>query len=111
MGAYAMTTRDDGNTTIVAASAPRPWPRPFNKEVWHIEEEPSGPGRIWMSNKGRILWNAPSDEGTVTFEERALPSESSGIEQRILDLDTPPLMLSGGNSSIAWMRCWVRVGQ
>ena len=42
-----------------------------------------------MSNKGRILWNAPNEEDTVTFEERTLPSESSGIEQRVLDLDTP----------------------
>ena len=42
-----------------------------------------------MSNKGRILWNAHNDEDTVTFEERALPSESSGIEHRVFDLDTP----------------------
>ena len=25
----------------------------------------------------------------MTFEERALPSEGSGIEQRVLDVDTP----------------------
>ena len=42
-----------------------------------------------MSNKGRILWSAPSYEDDVTFEERTLPSECSGIEQRVLDLDTP----------------------
>ena len=42
-----------------------------------------------MSNKGRILWSAPSDEDAVTFEEITLPSECSGIEQQVLDLDTP----------------------
>ena len=64
---YAMTTREDGSTTLVAASAPRPWPRPLAKEVWHIEEEPDGPGRIWMISKGRIMWNAPTGEDAVTF--------------------------------------------
>ena len=42
-----------------------------------------------MINKGRILWSAPSDEDAVTFEERTLPSECSGIEQRVRDVDTP----------------------
>ena len=84
-----MTTKEDGSPTIVAASAPRPWPRPFSKEVWHVEEEPDGTGRIWMSNKGRILWKAPKVEDAVTFEERTLPTESSGIEQLARDLDTP----------------------
>ena len=48
-----------------------------------------GRGRIWMNTKGRILWNAPSDEDAVTFEEQSLPSERSGVEPFVLDLGTP----------------------
>ena len=95
-GAYVMTTREDGTPTIVSASAPRPWPKASNKEVWHLEKEPDGEGRIWMSNKGRIPWKTPSVEDAVTFEERTLPLESSGIEQRVMDLDTP--------SDVSWRK-------
>ena len=84
-----MTTREDGHTTIVAAPAPRPWPRPFNKEVWHIVEQPNGPGQKWMSSKGRSLWSAPSEQDAVTFEERTEPDQLPGLENRICDIDSP----------------------
>ena len=41
-----------------------------------------------MSSKGRILWNAPEEEEAATFEERTLPADVSGIEQRVMDFDT-----------------------
>ena len=42
-----------------------------------------------MSSTGRILWTAPDEEDAVTFEERTFPTEKEGIEQLVLDLDTP----------------------
>ena len=82
-----MATREDGTPTISAVSGPRPWPKGEPKDRWHIEEEPGGDKRIWMSNKGRILWQAPEPEEAVTFEERTDPEETTGIEEKVRDLE------------------------
>eukprot|EP00975_Prorocentrum_lima_P070081 12929938-Prorocentrum_lima.AAC.1 len=61
--------------SIVVASAPTPWPREDVKETWKIEEEPNGKQRIWIINKGRIMWNPPEKNECITFEERPFPDE------------------------------------
>ena len=53
-GAYVLVQRDDGDTRIIATSGPLPWPKE-NKEVWKLEEEPEGPGRVWISNEGKLF--------------------------------------------------------
>ena len=77
-----MTQTIDEDYQIVATYAPLPWPKE-TKEIWKIEEEPQGNGRVWISDAGRILWHPPMEDDTVTFEERTLPKEMDGIEQLI----------------------------
>ena len=72
-GAYVLVQREDGTSTIIAASGPRPWPKMDNKETWHLEKEPDGDKRVWISNKRRIRWKTPAEEDRVTFEERTEP--------------------------------------
>ena len=37
-GAYVMTTQENGTTAIVAAPAPRPWPRPCSSCWWWTQD-------------------------------------------------------------------------
>eukprot|EP00975_Prorocentrum_lima_P038825 8156289-Prorocentrum_lima.AAC.1 len=53
-GACLAVVRPNGNTSIVVASAPNPWPHEDAKEMWKIEEGPNGKQRIWISNTRRI---------------------------------------------------------
>ena len=52
-------------------------------------EQPGGDGQVWLSNRGNVLWRLPDEEEAVTFEERTLPEYGRGVDQTILDLETP----------------------
>eukprot|EP00975_Prorocentrum_lima_P049111 10278786-Prorocentrum_lima.AAC.1 len=54
--------------SIVVASAPNPWPHEDVKEMWNNEEEPNGKQRIWISNKGRTMWDPPEEKKCITFK-------------------------------------------
>ena len=56
--------------------------------MWHIEEEPNGDKKVWISNKGRLIWTPPDNTEVVAFEERNYPDLNSGIEQGILYMGT-----------------------
>eukprot|EP00975_Prorocentrum_lima_P061602 12880846-Prorocentrum_lima.AAC.1 len=64
--------RPKGHVSIVVASAPSPWPHEYVEETWTIEEEPHGKQRIWISNKGRIVWNPPDENECITFDMNTL---------------------------------------
>eukprot|EP00975_Prorocentrum_lima_P032444 6813632-Prorocentrum_lima.AAC.1 len=61
--------RPNGNASIVVASAPTPWPHEDVKETWKMEEEPNGKQKLWISNKGGIMWNPPDEHECITCEE------------------------------------------
>ena len=87
-GAYVMSTREDGETTTVAATGPIPWPNTETDGTWHVEQEPGGDTRTWMSNTGILMWTPPDPEETVTCEERTDPDGRTGVEQLVLDMDS-----------------------
>ena len=83
-----MATREDGSQTIAAVSGPRPWPNTVNKDMWHLESDPDGEGKVWISNKGRVRWAPPVADDAVTFEERNYPDPQVGIDHMIVDLES-----------------------
>ena len=81
MPAIYNSSTSNGATTITAVSGPRPWPTLDRKEKWHLEELPDGERRVWLSNKGRVLWNPPGQEAMVTSEGRRYPEATEGVER------------------------------
>ena len=45
--------------------------------------------RILLSSKGRVLWSAPREDATSTYEQRTMPDEALGLGHAIRDVDTP----------------------
>ena len=100
-GTPAMAASVNGGTIIMSTSSPRPWPANGSTDHWHLKDEPGGGKRIWISDAGRILWNAPSEEKPVTFKDIAYPDDAQGVEKVAKDMEQLRAG-SDGNSTTDW---------
>ena len=53
-----------------------------------MEQSPEGEGRVWLNNKGRVIWSVPDEDETVTFQERNFPEAQNGIEKVVIGMES-----------------------
>ena len=88
-GALVLVARG-GRETIARAYCPRLTNEP--RPRWKIHSHPESGQTVWVSTNGQIGWDAPQDDGVLTFEERMLGPA--------LD-EEPELMAEGGLQGLA----------
>ena len=84
-GAVVAVTRH-GKLTLVAASAPIPWPLNINErnQKWSVIEKPNSTTRVWIGSLGGIIWDGGPERmrnELVTFEERTCPGVPGDVLQ------------------------------
>ena len=83
-----------GKLTLVATSAPIPWPLNVNgrKQKWSLIEKPNSTTSVWIGNLGGVIWDGGPEQmrnELATFEERTCSGVPGNVLQDKIEKLTP----------------------
>ena len=77
MGAWILTSREDGSEKFDLVSLPANWKR-IEERRWKMTRDPQSNTVVWVDQDGEVKFSQPEAGTIMTFEERSLPPRGAG---------------------------------